>query len=104
MHLGWGHHRVTERASANDPMVAKADERIHQQVEETAVQECATCMHVNLHVMDWVAVQQEDSILKIVMEWISSHKVQHLRHLLGEHAMMEEGMPILRERKKFMLH
>ena len=61
-------------------------------------------MHVNLHVMDWVAAQQEDPILKIVMEWISSHKVQDLKHLLGDHAMTEEGMAIPIERKKFTLH
>ena len=84
--------------------MAEANERIHQQVEETAVQGCAAHMHVNLNVTDWVAVQQEDPILKIVMEWISSHKVQDLKHLLGDHAMMEEGMTILGERKKFMLH
>ena len=56
------------RADAHDPMVAKADKRIHQQVEETAVQGHATHMHVNLHVMDWVAVQQEDPILKMIKE------------------------------------
>ena len=54
--------------------------------------------------MDWVAAQQEDPILKIVIEWISSHKVQDLKHLLGDHAMMEEGVAILREQKKFTLH
>ena len=61
-------------------------------------------MCVNLHVTDWVAAQQEDPILKIVMEWISIHKVQDLKHLLGNHAMMEEDMAILREWNKFMLH
>ena len=63
--------------------------RIHKQVEETAVQAWANHMCINLHVLDWVAVQQEDPILKIVMEWISSHKVQDLKHLLGDHVMME---------------
>ena len=61
-------------------------------------------MHVNLHVMDCVAVQQEDPILKIVMKWISLHKVQDLKHLLVDHTVMEEGMAILRERKKFTIH
>ena len=60
--------------------------------------------HVNLHLMDWVAAQQEDHILKIVMEWISTHKVQDLKHLLRDHTMTEEGMAILREQKKFMIH
>ena len=92
------------RADAHDLAVAEADERIHKQVEETAVQAQATHICVNLHVMDWVAAQQEDPILKIVMEWISTHKVQDLKHLLGDHTMMEEGMAILREWKKFMLH
>ena len=72
------------RADTHDLVVAEANESIHKQVEETAVQAWATHMHVNLHVMDWVAEQQEDPILKIVMEWISSHKVQDLKHLLGE--------------------
>ena len=92
------------RADTHDPVVAEANERIYKQVEETAVQARAIHMHVNLHVMDWVAVQQEDCILKIVMEWISIHKVQDLEHLLGDHASMEEGMVILREQKKFTLH
>ena len=34
----------------------------------------------------------------------SSYTVQELKHLLGDHAMMEEGMAIVRERKKFTLH
>ena len=38
--------------------------------------------------MDWVAAQ-EDPILKIVMEWISSHKVQDLKHLLGDHTIQK---------------
>ena len=92
------------RANAHDLMVAEANERIHKQVEESVVQAWATHMHVNLHVTDWAAAQQEDPILKIVMEWISSHKAQELKHLLGDHAMTEEGMAILRGRKKFMLH
>ena len=61
-------------------------------------------MHVNLHVMDQVAAQQENLILKIMIEWISSHKVQDLKHLLGDHATMKEVMAILRHRKKFTLH
>ena len=56
---------TTERADPDDPMVAEADERIHKQVEETVVHGCVTHMHVNLHVTDWVAVQQVDPILKM---------------------------------------
>ena len=84
-------------------MVTEANERINQQVEDTVVQGHATHTHVNLHVTDWVATQQEDPILRIVMEWISFHKVQDLKHLLGDHTIMEKGMAILRERKKFTL-
>ena len=73
-------------------------------LKKTAVQVWAAHTHVNLHVMDWVAVQQEDPILKIVMEWIFSHKVQDLKHLLGDHTTTEEVHAILRERKKFTLH
>ena len=86
-------------ADTHDMMVAEANERIHKQVEETAVQVQTVHTHVNLHVTDWVAVLQEDPILKFVKEWISSHKVQDLKHLLGDHTMMEEGMAILREKK-----
>ena len=49
-------------------MVTEANERIHKQVEETAVQAWATHMYVNLDVTDCVAAKQEDPTLKIVME------------------------------------
>ena len=71
--------------------------------ERADVQGCAAHMHVKLHVTDWVAAQQEDPILKFVMEWISSDTMQDFRYLLGHHIMMEKGMSILRERKKFTL-
>ena len=85
------------RTDAHEPMVAEANKRIHKQVEETAVQAWATHTCVNLPVTGWVVVQQEDPILKIVMEWTSSHKVQDIKHLLGDHTTMEEGMAICRE-------
>ena len=92
------------RTDAHDLTVAETNERIHKQVEETAVQAWDTHTCMNWLVTDWVAAQQEYPILKIVMEWISSHKVQDLKHLLGDHTAMEEGMFIFREWKKFMLH
>ena len=46
-------------ANIHDLTVTEADERIHQQVEETAVQGYTTHMHVNLHVMDWVAANKK---------------------------------------------
>ena len=92
------------RADTHDPTVAEANERIHKRVEETAIQVRTTHMHVNLHVMDWVVTKEEDPIPKIVMESISTHKVQVLQHLLGDHTTTEEGMAILREQKKFMLN
>ena len=55
------------RADTHDPAVAEANERIHKQVEETAVQVRAAHMCVNLLVMDWVVAQQEDPIIKIMM-------------------------------------
>ena len=85
------------RVDAHDMMVAEADERIYKEVEETAVQAQAAHTCMNLHVMDWVATQQMNPILKIAMEWTSSNKVQDLKHLLGNHATTEEGMAILRE-------
>ena len=50
-----------ERADAQDPLVAKADEEIHKQVQETAILAQAAC--INLHVTDWVTAQQEDPIM-----------------------------------------
>ena len=92
------------RTDAHDLMVAEANERICKQVEEAVFQARAAHTHLNLHAMHWVAVQQEDTILKIMREWISFHKVKGLKHLLEDHAVMEEGMVILWERKKFTLH
>ena len=51
--------------------------------------------HVNLHVTDWLTIQQEDPILKAVIEWISNRKVQDLKHLLGDDANTEEGKTFL---------
>ena len=45
------------RADDHAPAVAEADKKMHKQVEETAVQVRDTHMHVNLHVMHWVAAQ-----------------------------------------------
>ena len=92
------------RVDAHDPAVVETDEEIHKEVWEAAVQARATHAHVNLHVTDWVAVQQEDPILKTVIEWISEQKVQDLKHLLGDAANMEEGKAVLQERKMLMLY
>ena len=50
---------------------------------------------VNLHVTDWVTTQQEDPLLKTMIEWISNQKVQDLKHLLRDDANTEEGKAIL---------
>ena len=92
------------RADAHDPVVAEADEEIHKQIWETAIQSRVTHMHVNLHVTDWVAAQQEDPILKTVIEWISNQRIQDLKHLLGDDTSTEERMVILWEKKKLMLY
>ena len=72
------------RADVQDPAVAEADDEIHRQVWKTASQARPTRMHVNLHVTDWVATQQEDPILKTMIQWIFNQKVQDLNHLLGD--------------------
>ena len=84
---------TTERADAHDPVVAKADEEIHKPIQETVILAQAAC--VDLHVTDWVTVQQEDPILKTAIEWISGWKVQDLKHLLGEDPNTEEDKTIL---------
>ena len=58
------------RVDAHDPVVAESDEEVHNQVWETAVLARAVHACVNLYVDDWVATQQEDSILKTVIKWI----------------------------------
>ena len=65
---------MTERANAQDPVVAKPDKEIHKQVQETAI--LAQAAHINLHVPDWVTAQQEDPILKTMIKWISAWKVR----------------------------
>ena len=44
--------RITEKADAQDPAVAKADEEIYKQVEETVILAQASQAHINLHVTD----------------------------------------------------
>ena len=93
-----------ERADTHNLVVAKADEEIHKQVQETAIQARATQAYVNLHVTDWVTVQQEDPILKIAIKWISNQNAQDQKHLLGDNANTEEGKTILWEWKKLTLY
>ena len=45
---------IIGRADAHDPAVAEANEKIHKQVEETAVQVRVAHTCVNLHVTDLV--------------------------------------------------
>ena len=94
----------TKRADAQDPVVAEADEEIHKPIQKTAILATAAQAHVNLHVTDWVTAQQEDPILKTVIEWISRQKVQDLKHLLGSNANTEEEKTVLWEWKKLMLY
>ena len=77
---------TSERADPHNLAVAEADEEIHKQVQKTVI-----LAHVNLHVTDWVTTQQEDPILKTAIEWVSSWKVEDLKHLLGDNANTEEG-------------
>ena len=71
---------MTETVDAHHPMVADADEEIHNQVQETVILARATQVHVVLHMTDWVTTQQEDLILKTMIKWISNQKVQDLKH------------------------
>ena len=82
-----------KRADAHDPVVAKADEEIHNPFQGTVTLSQAAC--VDLHMTDWVTTQQEDPILKTVIKWISGQKVCDLKHLLGDNANTEEGKTIL---------
>ena len=95
---------MTERADAHNPVVAEADEVIHKQVWETAVLARAAHACVNPHVTDWVTAQQEDPILKTMIEQISNQKVQDLKHLLGDKTITEEGRAILQEQRKLTFY
>ena len=55
--LDWVTMGTIGRVDAHDSVVAEADEEIHLQAWETAVQARAAHMHVDLHVTDWVATQ-----------------------------------------------
>ena len=66
---------MTKRADAHHPAVADADEDIHKQVWETAILARAAQVCVDLHVTNWVTANQEDLILKTLIEWISDWKV-----------------------------
>ena len=81
---------MTERAEAHNLVVAEANEEIQKQVEETVVLARAAQAHVSLHVTDSVTAQQEDPLLKTIIEWISNQKVQDLKHLLGDDTNTEE--------------
>ena len=94
----------TERADTQDLVVAKADEDIHKPVQETVVLARAAQTCRDLHVIDWMTNQQQDPILKTVIEWISNSKVQDLKHLLGDDAQMEEGKTTLQEQKKLIFY
>ena len=67
--------RMTERADVQDLAVAEADEEIHKPVQETTILARATQTCIDLHVTDWVTTQQEDPILKTMLEWIPNLKV-----------------------------
>ena len=95
---------LTGRAGAHDPVAAETDKEIHKQVWEAAVHARATHACVILHLTDWVATQQEDPVLKAMINWIPNWKVQDLMYLLGDDAHSEEGMAILWELKKLMLY
>ena len=59
---------------------------------------------MNLYVTDWVAAQQEDPVLKVMINWIPNQNIQDLKYLLGDSMNTEEGMAILQEQKRLMLY
>ena len=81
---------------------SKLMKKYTNQSQKTAILAGAAC--IDIHVTDWVTTQQEDPILKTMIEWISGWKVQDLKHLLGDDANTEEGKTILWEQKKLMLY
>ena len=93
---------MMERSDTQTPVVARADEELHRQVQETVILAWVAQAHINLHVADWVTTQQEDPILNTTIKWISGQKLQDLKHLLGDNANTGEGKTILWEQNKLM--
>ena len=91
--LDWVTMGAIDRLDTHNLVVAKADEEIHKPDQEPVILTQAAC--IDLHVTDWVTMQQDDLILKTTNEWISCQKVQDLKHLLGGDAHTEEGKTIL---------
>ena len=88
------------KSRSHDPVVVEADEEIHKQVLENAVLARAAHACVNLHVTEWVTAQQEDPILKTMIEWISNCKVQDLKHMLEDDENTWEGKRLSFESRK----
>ena len=86
---------MTKRVDAQDPAVAEVDEEIYKPAQGTVILARAAQAHINLHLTDLVTAQQEDPILKTMIEWISNQKVQDLKHLQGSDANTEEEKTIL---------
>ena len=95
---------MTDWLDTQDPAVAKTDEDIHKPVQEITVLARAAQTCIDLHLTDWMTTQQEDPILKTMIEWISNQNVQDLKHLLEDEARTEEGKTILQEWEKLMLY
>ena len=71
---------TTKRVDVHHLAVADADKEIHKQVQETVILARTAQVHVDLHVTDRVTTQQEDLILKTMIEWISNWKMQDPKH------------------------
>ena len=67
--------------------------KIYQPVQETVILAQAAC--IDLHVADWVTAQQEDLILRTMIDWISGQKVQDLKQFLGGDEDTEDSKSIL---------
>ena len=97
----WGSIR---RAEAHYPVVVATDEEIHKQIWETAAQARVTLTDVNLHVMDQVASQWKDCILRTVIHWIPNREAQDLKHHLGDDTNTVEGVDVIQEERKLTLY
>ena len=65
----WTESRCEQwKADAHHKVVADADEETHKQVQETVILARATQECLDLCVTNWVTTQQEDLILKTMIE------------------------------------
>ena len=77
---------TVHRAEGHDATVFEGDHNIEREVHVTAGQ-----VQVKMHITNWAAVQREDPVLNVMLNWLETLKKTDLGSLLEEHAFSKEG-------------